>query len=275
MVTSMKITPGIAREFLSHNTRNIRPMNKSAIKQYAESMRAGTWQANGETIKFYEDGTLFDGQHRLQAIIESGTTQEMLVVTGVPNDVSVTDIGRTRSAKVIADNMCGHSISSNAISAAKIIVDGLEGANRSTTPKEMIARYAVDHTDLLREADSLASTGKNSSIHLTRRAYVIALFYCYLRTAENVSEISEKIRKFVMCINTGFYENERDQSAIVLRNYLIDQTSKTNSSWVACASVVDQAFNDFGVRKRFKRYVPNGDVIGKVNTVRLMDGIIK
>lgn len=275
MIQSVKINPSIAREFLSHNTRNIRPLNKGAIRQYAASMRAGTWQSNGETIKFYEDGTLFDGQHRLQAIIESGTTQEMLVVTGILNDVSITDIGRVRSAKVLADNMSGDSISSNAISAAKILVDGLEGANRSETPKETIAKYAVEHIDLLREALSLASISKSSNVHLTRRAYVIALFYCYLRTSDNFSETAEKIRKFVMCINSGFYESEKDQSAIVLRNYLIDQTSKTTSSWVACASVVDQAFNDFGVRKRFKRYTPNNDIIAKVNTVRLIDGIIK
>lgn len=274
MFEIVRITPEVARQYLSHNTRNIRPINRAAVRQYANSMINGTWQQNGETIKFYQDGTLFDGQHRLLAIIESNVPQDMLVVRDVPNNVSITDIGRPRSAKTIADSISGQIVSKNIISAAKIIVDGIDGVNKSETPKESIAQYAVDNIDLLRESYSLSGLGKSNSGHLTRRAYVVVLLYCYLRTTDDVGKLTEKIRRFITVINTGFYENDKETPAIVLRNYLLEQTSKSNSSWIPCASVVDQAFSDFQTRQRRKRYIPNKDIVGKINAVRKLDGLI-
>lgn len=274
MLEKVKITPDIAREYLSHNTRNIRQINKAAVRQYANSMKNGTWEQNGETIKFYRDGTLFDGQNRLCAIIESNTEQEMLVVRDIPNNVSITDIGRLRTAKTIADSMSGMAISKNVISAAKIIVDGIDGVNKSATPKEAIAKYAINNIDMLREAYTLSGYGKSNHGHLTRRAYVVVLLYCYLRTTDNIEKTTEKIKRFVTVVNTGFYENDKESPAIVLRNYLLEQTSKSNSSWVPSSSVVDQAFSDFQVRQRRKRYIPNKDIIGKINAVRMLDELI-
>ena len=274
MCETILITPDIARQYLSFNTRNIRPINKAAVKQHANSMINGTWEQNGETIKFYQDGTLFDGQHRLLAIIESNTQQEMLVVRDIPNDVSIADVGRLRTAKTIADSMSGTSISKNVISAAKIIVDGIDGVNKSETPKEAIAQYAVNNIELLREAYALSGYGKSNHGHLTRRAYVVVLLYCYLRTTDSIEKTTEKIRRFVTVINTGFYENDKESPAIVLRNYLLEQTSKSNSSWIPSSSVVDQAFSDFQVRQRRKRYIPNKDIVGKINAVRRLDNLV-
>jgi hypothetical protein len=80
----VKIDPAMATTMLTKNgvNRKIRPR---VVECYAEDMLQGLWDETGETIKFSRTGRLLDGQHRLMAIIESGTTLELLVVTGLPD----------------------------------------------------------------------------------------------------------------------------------------------------------------------------------------------
>lgn len=62
-------------------------------------MKAGRWQTNGETIKIATDGRVLDGQHRLEAVVESEVPTEFLVAFNVPPESFVTiDTGRPRRA---------------------------------------------------------------------------------------------------------------------------------------------------------------------------------
>lgn len=92
-----KITPERAQEMLGANRRN-RSLRLRHIQTLAADMAAGNWRMNGETIKFAKDGTLLDGQHRLAAVIESGATIEMMVVTNLElSDQETMDAGRKRT----------------------------------------------------------------------------------------------------------------------------------------------------------------------------------
>jgi hypothetical protein len=90
------VTPELAGVLLSANVHN-RNLRTSRVAQLAEAMRRGEWELNGETIKVAEDGTLLDGQHRLQAVVESGVGIETLVMRGLPMLAQDTvDTGRRR-----------------------------------------------------------------------------------------------------------------------------------------------------------------------------------
>lgn len=94
----MDVTPKLAADWLNDNTGN---RNKRArrIATYARDMTHGNWLVTGDTIKFDTDGRLVDAQHRLEAIIASGTTQRMLVVRGLnPRVQDVLDTNLKRSA---------------------------------------------------------------------------------------------------------------------------------------------------------------------------------
>lgn len=93
------ITPDIAGEWLLQNSANYRHCDANRVRLYAKQMKSGAWDVNGESIKFDQKGCLIDGQHRLNAIVESGTTQSMLVLTNVPSDINI-DTGKPR---VLAD----------------------------------------------------------------------------------------------------------------------------------------------------------------------------
>jgi len=69
-----KITPAQAKEMLKLNVRN-RPLKRSVLLRYAESMRRDQWKHSPEPISFDWNNHLIDGRHRLEAIVLSGTTQ--------------------------------------------------------------------------------------------------------------------------------------------------------------------------------------------------------
>lgn len=100
-VSFVQVTPELATWWLQRcNLRN-RAMRGSRRESYARDMLAGNWMFNGDTVCFAGtmlDGTILDGQHRARGVQESGTTQVMLVVEGLPVGAQETiDIGAVRA----------------------------------------------------------------------------------------------------------------------------------------------------------------------------------
>ena len=92
------VDPDTARTFLDENDAN-RAVRNRVVNAYARDMGHGAWYVTGETIKFSKTGELLDGQHRLYAIVESGTSQWMLVVRGLePETKGIIDTGAPRTA---------------------------------------------------------------------------------------------------------------------------------------------------------------------------------
>lgn len=91
------VTPQVALEWLTKNTRN-RPVRKFHVVDLAGRMKRGEWHMNGESIKFSVNGTLLDGQHRLEAILESECSVELMVVYDLPEETYETlDTGIKRT----------------------------------------------------------------------------------------------------------------------------------------------------------------------------------
>ncbi len=94
----MYVTPAEAKRWLSTNIENNRIVRESKVDLYISDMRGGRWRNTGETIKFNPDGRLIDGQHRLQALVESGVAGvTMSIAFNVPdNALEVIDTGAGR-----------------------------------------------------------------------------------------------------------------------------------------------------------------------------------
>lgn len=82
---------------LAHNGGN-RKMRMTGVEFLTRAMREGQFLTTHEGIAFDTEGSLIDGQHRLRAIIASGTRQWMLVVKNLEPEVfNVIDAGITRT----------------------------------------------------------------------------------------------------------------------------------------------------------------------------------
>lgn len=91
------ITPAIAEKWLgqNHGNRNVRV---AKVKAFARDMRNGAWLTDASPVRFDWNGVLIDGQHRLEAVIESGATIRVLVVRGLdPQAREVMDTGTKRT----------------------------------------------------------------------------------------------------------------------------------------------------------------------------------
>lgn len=94
----MTVTPQQAEEWLSKNTHN-RPQKPTLAIAYGIDMEQGRWKYNHAAIIFDRNGTLVDGQHRLNACILSGSSFDTDVVFGADPEIQSTiDIGAVRTS---------------------------------------------------------------------------------------------------------------------------------------------------------------------------------
>lgn len=92
------VTPERAKHLLTEanfGNRNLRP---HTVSRYTAAIRAGEWRTTPETLSMSPEGRLLNGQHRLHAVVQSGTPCTFLFVYGVDEDVyEVLDRGAGRS----------------------------------------------------------------------------------------------------------------------------------------------------------------------------------
>jgi len=122
-VSLVYITPEIAEHYLSYNTQN-RKESVSSISFLTQQMNKGLFIENGESIVFDKNMKLTDGQHRLMAIINSGKSYHIPVVTGVNiKSMATYDTGKNRSA------------------ADVLSINGFKNANLLSTFIKLINKY--------------------------------------------------------------------------------------------------------------------------------------
>lgn len=95
------ITPEIAQEILSKAGQTDfinRSLSQATVRKYARLMQNNEWTISNDAICIAKDGSLLNGQHRLQAIIYSGVSVPMTILTGMDKATfAYMDRGKTRS----------------------------------------------------------------------------------------------------------------------------------------------------------------------------------
>ena len=263
------ITPELASEYLAKNTNNYRVMSNQKVDIYAKDMKNGNWQENGEGIAFCEDGTLKDGQHRLQAIVRSGVTIPMLVVRGVASNVQVYDWGTNRTSAQIA-RAGGYALTTDMIGAARLIISGFHQA----APKGVLDQYLREHHDDLHDAGLMARRSNSARTIGKKAACCLAVYVC--RRLKLVND--EVIADFFNVFNSGNIspDQARDPSPalIAARMFLTKYASVSGNGIGYQFSILMQALMDFLKNKnRRKDYIAGNGFGGDyLDRVRMMDG---
>ena len=98
-IKTMTIGPDQAKALLSSNIKN-RDLSQSFVNRYAADMLNHNWSDDVSMIRVDEEGNLQDGQHRLEAVVQSGTTQSFVVAENCPvDDFKKLDLGRGRTSR--------------------------------------------------------------------------------------------------------------------------------------------------------------------------------
>jgi hypothetical protein len=104
---NLKIEAIIRLLHRANEVRN-RSISINHVHRLARDMTNKKWLQTGDTIKLDSDGFVRDGQHRLLALIHSGTSHDFLVVRNMdPRAQLVTDVGRPRNVATQV-TMAGH-----------------------------------------------------------------------------------------------------------------------------------------------------------------------
>ena len=225
MKTEIKqISPELAKQYLTHNNAN-RHIRKDRVALYAKQMRNGEWHLTGQGITFGKNGQLLDGQHRLMAIVESGVTVPMLVVTEA-DVVATYDSGLPRS---LADQIrledptkTGVLYGTFGLAVCKAAYELSHGIyfNNARASTDELLWFIERHHLVLEWLIKLYYSGPKG----VRRSIIPATMFCMLGADILTSAQIEHIA-YVMV--TGVTKDEADCPIIGLRNKLITGYGRT------------------------------------------------
>lgn len=204
------MTPKKAEQWLNKNVCN-RNMRAGVAERYSADMARGTWTECTAPIAFYEDGELADGQHRLYAIVDSGTTQSFIILRGVSREAGLNiDTGAARS---VIDNArisgSDAALTTVMVSAARAIHEGVRQLNtRSNAQKlEVVAMY--------REAVEFCNSHAPRVKYLSNGPMLGAIGRAFMHEADK-----ERLLRFCSVLRTGMMNGDDESAAVALRNYL-------------------------------------------------------
>ena len=191
------ITPPMATLFLANNVSN-RKLNQDHIDFLADQMLSGKWQKNGQTIVIADDGTLMDGQHRLNAIIKADIPAELGLCTGVPKTAMPTiDNGKSRTTTDILtmNGWANASLIGSAINLLhkfdhkQMFADHKKMPNAVVMPAIKLMQAKVDLNWLSKTVGKTSRNTRIKPVNLFGAFYLIAAKY----GEDVVIEFSDKI----------------------------------------------------------------------------------
>lgn len=190
------VTPVMARGWLKHNKNN-RMIRKARVAQYADLMRRGLWTLNHHAIAFGADGELYDGQHRLMAIVEAGVSVPMMVVRGLqPQSRVDMDRGEARGAADNAAIAFKRKLTTQEAAACRIlhVIIG-NGTNRQS----MSTVDLIETRDRYDMGFMAVRSLTNHAIQKLSRGAVVAAFV--FAAAADVKKVEEAARAFASGAN--------------------------------------------------------------------------
>jgi len=223
------VSPEVALEWLKRNDAN-RLFTRGNARALAAEMERGYWQENGESIVFDTFGVLVDGQHRLQAVLNSGYEYLVPVVTGVQAAARPTvDTGVKRSA---ANNLqMADEPYASLLAATLLLWRGYQAKNvrqmthpASVAPEDRVSiprilEYLEEWPGLreaARESFALRPAGPGRSLVPSSEAAMI--WFAIVQSGAS----RERANEFLGSVLTG-YDLAANSPIIGLRRRLIDQ----------------------------------------------------
>ena len=223
------VTPEIALEWLKRNDKN-RTFTRGNARALAAEMQRGYWKENGESIVFDTNGVLIDGQHRLQAVLNSGHEYRGPVITGIQAAARPTvDTGTKRTAS--HNLQMASEANATVLASAIMLWRGYQARTprqithpASTAPEDRltiprILEYLQEWPGLreaAREALALRPSGRGRSLVPSSEAAMI--WFAIVQSGASRDRASQ----FMGSVLSGF-DLPEGSPVIALRRRLIDQ----------------------------------------------------
>lgn len=203
-----------------------RPLNRAQVAKLAEDMRAGNFIKNATPVKFNKTNGLLDGQHRLNAVIESGATIDFLIACGCDDrDILVQDIGVKRSLPEMEYILRGGQVPINTLSlqyaTSNIMQRSLRAQNGGVTHRQRKA-FFDRHQEAIVWVTGLVGSNASPEFSLGVRlpASVLAVTGRAYYTQDRA-----KLERFIESVQTGI-SNPGEEGAAILRTFLLRSANR-------------------------------------------------
>lgn len=214
----MNITPEMAEVMLEKAPPGTnRALKRWLVSDYAHQMRSGHWLLSGQTIIFASDGTLNDGQHRLNACIAAGVTF-----------LSDVRFGIDRKAFHVTDRGIGRGLGD------LLHIEGQEAGNRLASILRLVWNYeqgnvnfsgrisTTDALSILEKYPELADVSRASGTYAARFSQINPSVYGL--TLHCLSRIDdEQAREFFEMFTTGMGFSGPNDPVLRMRNWFINR----------------------------------------------------
>lgn len=180
-----RVGPEDARTYIDNNYFNNRKISDLHVNELAEMMNRGVYQSmNGQTIVIDINGTLYDGQHRMLAIIKTGKTFTFLFVIYDSEEDA-------KKAYLSIDNGMGRRVST--------YINGNQKNDAAALAKRM---YAIEHGS----APLLSTlTGRLYKETNVDRIATIGYYDDNKTNVDGIVREARKIRTAIGCGSTSVY----------------------------------------------------------------------
>ena len=218
----VRVTPGVAANWLEEHNRNNRTIRQDHVARLAADMKSGKWRGqNGEAIRFDTENRLIDGQHRLYACISSGVPFDSLLITGVdPEDYSTIDTGKSKSMADFLGPVHGaknvHLLSAVLRLVYAWVNGQLDQAGKKTATISELELIYRDHPKLSDSVDRVSAAMRNV-VRLMPPAYIGLIHY-----AATLEGRSASVESFFERLGNGLGLLE-DDPVYQLRKFLLAQ----------------------------------------------------
>lgn len=219
---------------LKKNNAN-RPLSKSTLERYKKAIKRGEWKLNGEAIIIFLNGNIGDGQHRCQAVVDTGITIRTLIVTGVDENVfSTIDSGKMRNASDVLSIKGEINTIRLAAATRTYLATELSGRELSNITSVQIENCLDLHPEIRFWVQKFSSIKNNLT-------FLPGSFCGYMAIASE-KHGREKLDKFLNQLATGA-SLEAKSPALVLRNRLMAQTSVKRLNKILMEAFIVKAIN--------------------------------
>lgn len=207
----MTVTPELAQRWLEGKNNRNRTISTKKVDSYAQDIILGRWkETHQNSIAFYKDGNLADGQHRLAAIVKASCPLNVMVWWGLEDDSAYgIDAHKMRSTHDQI-RIAGNSdwIDKDVIACARMMMATNSSKTKVVSPQEI-----VSFCEPRKEVISFAHD------HLPRRAAsaplraALALAYYY--------EPKEKLQEWAEIMATGIGAAPLSRTVLTLRERIL------------------------------------------------------
>lgn len=191
------ITPELAAQYLELNGSKQRNMSLVKVDRLAVEMTAGTYRATGECIIWDWDGSLQNGQHRLAAVVKSGTTQTFSVCYNAdPEDFKVIDQHTPRSSANLLEIMYKTKFAappSASTYTASIASGMLQRFGNTYFTRDEVAEHALKHYRVISLYLGILKTGSSRHVFTSRLCAAFANASLYFSEAK-IMPLAERFK---------------------------------------------------------------------------------